>query len=226
MLKSIGIGAESFHELIESNSYYVDKTPFIRTVFKENSADVMLFTRPGRFGKTLTLSTFHDFLSLNIENPGDVSLQEKWFKDTKIFEDREFCSEYMGKFPVIFISLKAVSGSDFTGYNSFKYLSDSPKLSDTDKKIFNRIATDENFICNVANKYYITDSLSSLLRLLHEHHGIKPVLLIDEYDVPIAGAVQNGYCLEMLDIISPFLSNALKWSARFLIPEMTIYPVE
>ena len=222
MLKPIGIGAESFHELIESNCYYVDKTPFIRTVFKENSADVMLFTRPGCFGKTLTLSTFYDFLSLNIENPGDVSLQEKWFKDTKIFEDREFCSEYMGKFPVIFISLKAVSGSDFTGayeqfgsiifnlYNSFKYLSDSPKLSDTDKKIFNRIATDENFICNVANKYYITDSLSSLLRLLHEHHGIKPVLLIDEYDVPIAGAVQNGYCLEMLDIISPFLSNALK----------------
>ena len=222
MLKSIGIGAELFHELIESNCYYVDKTPFIRTVFKENTSKVMLFTRPGRFGKTLTLSTFYDFLSLNIENPGDVSLQEKWFKDTKIFEDREFCSEYMGKFPVIFISLKAVSGSDFTGayeqfgsiifnlYNSFKYLSDSPKLSDTDKKIFNRIATDENFICNVANKYYITDSLSSLLRLLHEHHGIKPVLLIDEYDVPIAGAVQNGYCLEMLDIISPFLCNALK----------------
>ena len=222
MLKSIGIGAELFHKLIENDCYYVDKTPFIRTVFKENTSEVMLFTRPGRFGKTLTLSTFYDFLSLNIENPGDVSLQEKWFKDTKIFEDREFCSEYMGKFPVIFISLKAVSGSDFTGayeqfgsiifnlYNSFKYLSDSPKLSDTDKKIFNRIATDENFICNVANKYYITDSLSSLLRLLHKHHGIKPVLLIDEYDVPIAGAVQNGYCLEMLDIISPFLSNALK----------------
>ena len=222
MLKSIGNGAELFHELIESNCYYVDKTPFIRTVFKENTSKVMLFTRPGRFGKTLTLSTFYDFLSLNIENPGDVSLQEKWFKDTKIFEDREFCSEYMGKFPVIFISLKAVSGSDFTGayeqfgsiifnlYNSFKYLSDSPKLSDTDKKIFNRIATDENFICNVANKYYITDSLSSLLRLLHKHHGINPVLLIDEYDVPIASAVQNGYCLEMLDIISPFLGNALK----------------
>ena len=174
MLKSIGNGAELFHELIESNCYYVDKTPFIRTVFKENTSKVMLFTRPGCFGKTLTLSTFYDFLSLNIENPGDVSLQEKWFKDTKIFEDREFCSEYMGKFPVIFISLKTVSGNDFTGayeqfgsiifnlYNSFKYLSDSPKLSDTDKKIFNRIATDENFICNVANKYYITDSPSEL----------------------------------------------------------------
>ena len=222
MLKSIGIGAELFHKLIENDCYYVDKTPFIRTVFKENKADVMLITRPRRFGKTLTMSTFYDFLSLNIENPGDVSFQEKWFKDTKIFEDREFCREYMGKFPVIFISLKAVSGNDFIGayeqfgsiifnlYNSFNYLSDSPKLSDTDKKIFNKIATDENFICNVANKYYITDSLSSLLRLLHKHHGIKPVLLIDEYDVPIAMAVQNGYCLEMLDIISPFLSNALK----------------
>ena len=174
MLKSIGIGAELFHELIESNSYYVDKTPFIRTVFKENTSKVMLITRPRRFGKTLTMSTFYDFLSLNIENPGDVSLQEKWFKDTKVFEDREFCSEYMGKFPVIFISLKSASGDDFISayeqfgsiifnlYNSFKYLSDSPKLSDTDKKIFNRIATDENFICNVANKYYITDSPSEL----------------------------------------------------------------
>ena len=222
MLKSIGIGAEIFHKLIENDCYYVDKTPFIRTVFKENTSKVMLVTRPRRFGKTLTMSTFYDFLSLNIENPGDVSLQEKWFKDTKIFEDKEFCSKYMGKFPVIFISLKAGSGNDFIGayeqfgsiifnlYNSFNYLADSPKLSDTDKKIFNKIATDENFICNVANKYYITDSLSSLLRLLHKHHGIKPVLLIDEYDVPIAMAVQNGYCLEMLDIISPFLSNALK----------------
>ena len=222
MLKSIGIGAEIFHKLIENDCYYVDKTPFIRTVFKENTSKVMLVTRQRRFGKTLTMSTFYDFLSLNIENPGDVSLQEKWFKDTKIFEDKEFCSKYMGKFPVIFISLKAVSGNDFIGayeqfgsiifnlYNSFNYLADSPKLSDTDKKIFNKIATDENFICNVANKYYITDSLSSLLRLLHKHHGIKPVLLIDEYDVPIAMAVQNGYCLEMLDIISPFLSNALK----------------
>ena len=113
MLKSIGNGAELFHELIESNCYYVDKTPFIRTVFKENGADVMLFTRPGRFGKTLTLSTFYDFLSLNIKNPGDVSLQEKWFKDTKIFEDKEFCSKYMGKFPVIFITLKQIEGKDF-----------------------------------------------------------------------------------------------------------------
>ena len=108
MLKSIGIGAESFHELIESHSYYVDKTPFIRTVFKENTSKVMLITRPRRFGKTLTMSTFYDFLSLNIENPGDTSRQENWFRDTEIFADREFCSEFMGRFPVIFLTLKSV----------------------------------------------------------------------------------------------------------------------
>ncbi len=222
MLKSIGIGAESFHELIESHSYYVDKTPFIRTVFKENTSKVMLITRPRRFGKTLTMSTFYDFLSLNIDNPGDVSLQEKWFKDTKIFEDREFCSEYMGKFPVIFISLKSVSGDDFISayeqfgsiifnlYNSFNYLADSPKLSDTEIKTFKDVADNEDYICDIKNKNKIKNSLSNLLKFLYKHHGIKPILLIDEYDVPIAKAAHNGYYREMIDIISPFLGNALK----------------
>ena len=86
MLKSIRIGAESFHKLIESDSYYVDKTSFIKTVFKDNTSDVMLITRPRRFGKTLTMSTFYDFLALNPDNPGNVSKQEKWFKDTYIFK--------------------------------------------------------------------------------------------------------------------------------------------
>ncbi len=222
MLKSIGIGAELFHELIETNSYYVDKTKFIKTIFEENTSKVMLITRPRRFGKTLTMSTFYDFLSLNIENPGDVSLQEKWFKGTKIFEDKEFCSKYMGKFPVIFISLKAVSGNDFIGayeqfgsiifnlYNSFNYLADSPKLSDTEIRTFKDVADNEDYICDIKNKNKIKNSLSNLLMFLSKHHGINPILLIDEYDVPIAKAAHNGYYKEMIDIISPFLSNALK----------------
>ena len=141
MLKSIGIGAELFHNLIENDCYYVDKTSFIKTVFEENKADVMLITRPRRFGKTLTMSTFYDFLALEPKNPGDVSRQKKWFKDTKIFEDREFCSKYMGKFPVIFITLKQIEGKDFISaygrfasviydmYTQFRYLADSNKLS-------------------------------------------------------------------------------------------------
>ena len=221
MLKSIGIGAELFHKLIENDCYYVDKTPFIRTVFKENKADVMLITRPRRFGKTLTMSTFYDFLSLNIENPGDVSLQEKWFKDTKIFEDREFCSEYMGKFPVIFISLKAVSGNDFlrayeqlgsTIYKmlcQFDYLAESKKLKEDAVNDFKQLKN-EKYLCNPENQNAVKNSLERLCYWLYLHHGIKPVLLIDEYDVPIAKAAHNGYYREMIDIISPFLGNALK----------------
>lgn len=221
MLKSIGIGAELFHKLIENDCYYVDKTPFIRTVFKENKADVMLITRPRRFGKTLTMSTFYDFLSLNIENPGDVSLQEKWFKDTKIFEDKEFCSEYMGKFPVIFISLKAVSGNDFlrayeqlgsTIYKmlcQFDYLAESKKLKEDAVNDFKQLKN-EKYLCNPENQNAVKNSLERLCYWLYLHHGIKPILLIDEYDVPIAKAAHNGYYREMIYIISPFLSNALK----------------
>ena len=221
MLKSIGIGAELFHKLIENDCYYVDKTPFIRTVFKENKADVMLITRPRRFGKTLTMSTFDDFLSLNIENPGDVSFQEKWFKDTKIFEDKEFCSEYMGKFPVIFISLKSVSGNNFlrayeqlgsTIYKmlcQFDYLAESKKLKEDAVNDFKQLKN-EKYLCNPENQNAVKNSLERLCYWLYLHHGIKPILLIDEYDVPIAKAAHNGYYREMIDIISPFLSNALK----------------
>ena len=221
MLKSIGIGAELFHKLIENDCYYVDKTPFIRTVFKENTSKVMLVTRPRRFGKTLTMSTFYDFLSLNIENPGDVSFQEKWFKDTKIFEDKEFCSEYMGKYPVIFITLKQIEGKDFISaygrfasaiydmYTQFRYLADSDKLSSDEIEEY-KLYLDKFYLREPKNNDAVKDSLSTLLKLLNKHHGIKPILLIDEYDVPIAKAAHNGYYREMIDIISPFLSKALK----------------
>ena len=221
MLKSIGIGAELFHELIESNSYYVDKTPFIRTVFKENTSKVMLITRPRRFGKTLTMSTFYDFLSLNIENPGDVSLQEKLFKDTKIFEDKEFCSEYMGKFPVIFMSFKTIVHQNFNdAYNQFatliyrlalqfEYLSASKELSDKQKEQYANLSNYEK-LTDRTNKSYLTGSLQTLSCLLEAHHKIKPLILIDEYDVPIAKAAYHGYYDEMIDLISPFYNDTLK----------------
>ena len=221
MLKSIGIGAELFHNLIENDCYYVDKTSFIKTVFEENKADVMLITRPRRFGKTLTMSTFYDFLALEPKNPGDVSRQEKWFKDTKIFEDREFCSKYMGKFPVIFITLKQIEGKDFISaygrfasaiydmYTQFRYLADSNKLSSDEIEEY-KLYLNRSYLRESKNIDAVKDSLSTLLRLLNKHHGIKPILLIDEYDVPIAKAAHNGYYREMIDIISPFLSNALK----------------
>ena len=221
MDKQIGIGTEFFHKLIEENKYYVDKTPFIRTVFQEITSEVLLITRPRRFGKTLTMSTFHDFLAINPDNPEDLSRQELWFKDTAIFSDREFCRKYMGRFPVIFISLKSVYGSDFdkayqqlgsTVYKMmfpFRYLADSSKLSKNDISYFQKLQNKE-FLCDPQNESTLVFSLHRLCRLLWLHHGVKPVVLIDEYDVPIAKAAERGYYREMVDVIGLFLGNALK----------------
>ena len=221
MLKPIGIGAELFHELIESNSYYVDKTPFIKTIFEENTSKVMLITRPGRFGKTLTMSTFYDFLALDLENPDDVSRQEKWFKDTKIFEDKEFCAKYMGKFPVIFVSFKTIVHQNFNdAYNQFatliyklalqfEYLAASKKLSDKQKEQYANLVNYEKLV-DRTDKSFLTGSLQTLSCLLKAHHKVSPMLLIDEYDVPIAKAAYHGYYDEMINLISPFYNDTLK----------------
>ena len=221
MDKQIGIGTEFFHKLIEENKYYVDKTMLLRTVFQDNGAEVLLITRPRRFGKTLTMSTFHDFLAINPDNPEDLSRQELWFKDTAIFSDREFCRKYMGRFPVIFISLKSVYGSDFdkayqqlgsTVYKMmfpFRYLADSSKLSKDDISYFQKLQNKE-FLCDQKHQNNLVDSLEQLCCWLWMHHGVKPVVLIDEYDVPIAKAAERGYYREMVDVIGLFLGNALK----------------
>ncbi len=221
MLKPIGIGAELFHELIESNSYYVDKTPFIKTIFEENTSKVMLITRPGRFGKTLTMSTFYDFLALDLENPDDVSRQEKWFKDTKIFEDKEFCAKYMGKFPVIFVSFKTMVHQSFhDAYNQFatliyklalqfEYLATSKELSDKQKEQYANLVNYEKLV-DRTDKSFLTGSLQTLSCLLKAHHKVSPMLLIDEYDVPIAKAAYHGYYEEMINLISPFYNDTLK----------------
>ena len=221
MLKPINVGAEIFHELIESGSYYVDKTGFIKTVFGDNTSKVMLITRPRRFGKTLTMSTFHDFLSLDPENPGDLSRQQKWFANTKIFEDKEFCTEYMGKFPVVFITLKSVFGKNFTEayrqlgsvvykmFCEFDYLADSAKLKTDAINDFKRFKNEVS-LCDPENQNAVKNSLERLCYWLSIHHGVKPILLIDEYDVPIDKAAHNNYYLDMVDVISSFLGNALK----------------
>ena len=221
MLKSINIGAESFHELIDSNSYYVDKTPFIRTIFKDNTSKVMLITRPRRFGKTLTMSTFYDFLSLNIENPGDTSRQVNWFRDTEIFADREFCNEFMGRFPVIFLTLKSVAFDNFNDsycelarvINSmalnFSYLKSSSELDNDELKILYKLL-DLDFLKDPANKYLLTGSLVTLTNLLYKHHKISPILLIDEYDVPVAKAAHFGYYREMINVVGQLLATGLK----------------
>ena len=220
-MKTVGVGNEFFHDFIENDSYYVDKTPFIRTVFKENPSKVMFITRPRRFGKTLTMSTFYDFLSLNPENPGDVSRQEKWFRDTEIFKDKEFCNKNMGKFPVVFLTFKSIAHQKFDdAYNQmafvisslaadFKYIKSSVNFTEEEMQSYLNLL-DYDLLKDQTDKTCITNSLRTLIYLLYRHHGKRPILLIDEYDVPIAKAAHFGYYREMVDIMGPMLSNALK----------------
>ena len=103
-------GKDNFAELKDKNRYYVDKTPHLKQVFAVDDADILLFTRPRRFGKTLLMNMFESFLNINYEKPGDTTIHQNYFKDTKIFDDKEFCKKYMGQFPVLSITLKDVQG--------------------------------------------------------------------------------------------------------------------
>lgn len=225
-MKEISVGRESFAKFIENDNYYIDKTLFIKEVFKKDQSDVLLITRPRRFGKTLTMSTFYEFLRINPSNPEnseDTSYQQKLFKDTQIYQDQEFCQEFMGKFPVIFVTFKNVYGGDFksayemlasTIYDlaaNYNYLLENKNCKLTESQLTQlRKFFDKEFLINVNNSTYIKDSLTTLTWLLYTYHGVKPILLIDEYDVPIAKAAAIGYYDDMINIISTMLTKVLK----------------
>ena len=191
-------GKDDFPLLREGNCYFVDKTPYLKTVFTDQSA-VLLFTRPRRFGKTLLISMFDSFLKINPEKPFDNSKQLELFKGTKILEDKEFCDKFMGQCPVITITLKKVDGTNFKEfYESFasavydvalrySYLKNSDKLDKSDKEELEHLTT-KSFLLKIENQQTVKDALRTLSRLLYKEYGRRAILLIDEYDVPLATA--------------------------------------
>ena len=191
-------GKDDFPLLREGNCYFVDKTPYLKTVFTDQSA-VMLFTRPRRFGKTLLISMFDSFLKINPEKPFDNSKQLELFKGTKILEDKEFCDKFMGQCPVITITLKKVDGTNFKEfYESFasavydvtlrySYLKNSNKLDKSDKEELEHLTT-KSYLLKIENQQTVKDALSTLSGLLYKEYGRRAILLIDEYDVPLAAA--------------------------------------
>ena len=191
-------GKDDFPLLREGNCYFVDKTPYLKTVFTDQSA-VMLFTRPRRFGKTLLISMFDSFLKINPEKPFDNSKQLELFKGTKILEDKEFCDKFMGQCPVITITLKKVDGTNFKEfYESFasavydvalrySYLKNSNKLDKSDKEELENLTT-KSYLLKIENQQTVKDALRTLSRLLYKEYGRRAILLIDEYDVPLATA--------------------------------------
>ena len=191
-------GKDDFPLLREGNCYFVDKTPYLKTVFTDQSA-VLLFTRPRRFGKTLLISMFDSFLKINPEKPFDNSKQLELFKGTKILEDKEFCDKFMGQCPVIAITLKKVEGTNFNElYESFasavydvalrySYLKTSNKLDKSDKDELENLTT-KSYLLKIENQQTVKDALKTLSRLLYKEYGRRAILLIDEYDVPLATA--------------------------------------
>ena len=192
-------GKDDFTKLREQNCYFVDKTPYIKQVFGVDASDVLLFTRPRRFGKTLLISMFDSFLKINPEKPFDNSKQLELFKGTKILEDKEFCDKFMGQCPVIAITLKKVEGTNFKEfYESFasavydvalrySYLKNSNKLDKSDKEELEHLTT-KSYLLKIENQQTVKDALRTLSRLLYKEYGRRAILLIDEYDVPLAAA--------------------------------------
>lgn len=212
MRKKLPIGIENFEEFSTENFYYADKTLFIKELL-QNWGKVNLFTRPRRFGKSLNMSMLKCFF--------EVGSNPLLFDSLKIIQEKELCEKYMGKFPVISISLKSVDGLKYetavaalrrvigNEARRFSFLSDSDRLGPDDKELYHglMIIRDGSFL--MADDILI-DSLKTLSQLLAKHYNQKVILLIDEYDVPLDKSYQAGYYDEMVNLLRNLLGNALK----------------
>ena len=205
--KKLPVGIEDFKELREENFYYIDKTGLIRDLLN-SWGKVNLFTRPRRFGKTLNMSMLKNFL--------EIGADKALFDGLAIAEETELCETYMGKFPVVFLSLKSVEGLTFEdAYEMLRrvlrsemlqlsFLAESDRISEKEKYSFRRFLDEQD------TREDVQDSLKMLSGLLYGYYGRKVILLIDEYDVPLDKAFQHGYYREMTALIRSLFSQALK----------------
>ena len=206
------VGIDDFRKLRESHFYYVDKTRLIEQLLL-NWSEVTLFTRPRRFGKTLNMSMLKSFF--------DIGTDKALFDGLYISGNKELCDEYMGKFPVIFLSLKGVEGLTYDeAFEAFvrimgkevtrlSFLADSDKLTQIEQEQYKGLTIMKNGRL-VFDKEKLISSIQLLSQLLYKHYGKKVVILIDEYDVPLDKAFQNGYYKEMVSLIRGLFGQALK----------------
>ena len=206
------VGIDDFRKLRESHFYYVDKTRLIEQLLL-NWSEVTLFTRPRRFGKTLNMSMLKIFF--------DIGTDKALFDGLYISGNKELCDEYMGKYPVIFLSLKGVEGLTYEEafeafvrimgkeVNRVSFLADSDKLTQIEREQYKGLTIMKNGRL-AFDKEKLISSLQLLSQLLYKHYGKKVVILIDEYDVPLDKAFQNGYYNEMVSLIRGLFGQALK----------------
>ena len=225
---ALPVTGETFADVREKNRYYVDKTPYLKQVFSDDEAvdekslidgtTVLLLTRPRRFGKTMLMNMFESFLKINPKDPGNITKHLNYFKDTRIFDDKNFCDKYMGQFPVIAITLKGVKGPNFKqAYfklaelivekaKEFKFLENSPALDEDDKATYAKLAS-KDYLKRADDEAqsYATSAMASLASMLYKHFNKQVYILIDEYDVPLAKAQEHGYHKDMVTLMSSFL---------------------
>lgn len=223
-VKRLPIGIEFFDEMIKNQYYYVDKTGMISELLR-SGGKVTLFTRPRRFGKSLNMSMLKNFFSLQ----GDKRI----FNELQISRDKQVCEEYMGKFPVISISLKSVDGFAYrNAYEmlcatigneamKFQYLMDSTKLTEREKEQYGLLIKGGDRIPFEMDEVTLTGSLKTLSLLLEKHHGKQTVLLIDEYDVPLSKASEHGYYKEMAMLIRKLFEQVLKTNESLKLAVLT-----
>ena len=211
-LKRLPVGMDDFKEIRKSEFYYIDKTKLIEQVL-ENWSKVNLFTRPRRFGKTLNMSMLKWFF--------EIGTDTTFFDGLYISKNQELCEEYMGKYPVVLLSLKSVEGLTFEEARAslceliagevrrFKFLEKSDRLDDDEKNAYHDLI----FIQNLKETILGTKlkfSLKKISELLYKHYGQKAIILIDEYDVPLDKAFQHGYYREMVTLIRGLFGEAFK----------------
>lgn len=212
MRKKLPIGIDGFEKIRNNDFYYVDKTMFIAELL-EQWGEVNLFTRPRRFGKSLNMSMLKSFF--------EIGCDKTLFDGLKISREKKLCEQYMGKFPVVSVSLKSVDGLSYhaacaalrsvIGMEAlrFQFLETSDKLAENEKDRYRALIKLEDGVFAMPDAVLLS-SLQTLSQLLFRHCGSKVILLIDEYDVPLDRAFQAGYYDEMVSLMRNFLGNALK----------------
>ena len=221
-------GVEDFEELINQQLVYIDKTSYLEDLVRRSK--VALILRPRRFGKTLSMSMLSCFLEMNYQHPEDRSRPERLFKDLTIYKNKEFCDKYMGRYPVISITLKSIEGSDFAEamkemlslllelLNKYSFLQKSSKQEEGNKlslRSMIRICSKRDFrLGNKDNMNAAIDIAKNAMKLLSDmlyaEYEKEAVIIIDEYDVPLQKAKVNGYYDKMLKVIRGMLGKALK----------------
>lgn len=218
MKQKLPIGIDNFEKLRKDNFYYVDKTGLIRELL-ENWGEVNLFTRPRRFGKSLNMSMLQSFFSTE----GDPAV----FQGLEIMRETKLCEEYMGKYPVISVTLKGINGQTYeTAFKmavrvineaaaKLEYLLDSPRLSGNDRQNLQELLDRE------MDEAALFGSIREMSRLLKKHFGREVIILIDEYDVPLAKAFENGYYDQMIFLIRGMFEQALKTNENLKFAVLT-----